>query len=178
MTIARIYTTQKSRKVCTCGKCGTEIPKGEKVLHFSVGFRGYEQHRCAKQECFPKPSERESSAVAAVYAVQEETDFSSLTSYDDITAAVEAVAEVCEEVASEYESNEMYEINYDLQERAEQIRSAGEELLSWDADIDEEPNEEDIETWGEHATFEDAHGAWVEEAQDAARGAVDGMDLP
>lgn len=178
MSIAKLEITQKSRKIWTCGKCRQEIPKGEKVIHYAVGFRGYPQHRCGKPQCFPKPSERESSLVSTVYAAQEDCNPGDLLDLDDIRAAVESVADACDEVADEYENNEMFEINPDLQERAEQVRSAGDELREWENDLPEEPDEDDEDSWGEEDNFEDAHAAWINEVSDAAQSAVDGMDLP
>lgn len=177
MSLARLNITEKSRKVWTCGNCGDTIPKGSKVIHFTVGYRGIEHHRCGKTECYPLPSERESSAVSSVYAAQEQADFSSASSLEDIEGELQAVADACEEVASEYESNEMYDINADLQERAETVREAGENLMSsWADGLEEEPQEEDFE--GKRAVYEDMHEGWLEQAREAAESAVNDMELP
>ena len=176
MSLARVYTTKKVRKDWTCGKCGAPIRKGiEGRISFAVGFRGFEQTRCLKPECYPLPSERESSAVASVYAAQEAADFSTAASLEDLEQMVQDVADACEEVASGDENNEMYEINEDLQERAETVRSAGEELANWADGLGDEPvpeSEEDSEG------YQEAHDAWLEEAREAAASAVNEMELP
>lgn len=177
MSVARIYPTTKSRKVWTCGSCGTVLPIGSPVLSFAVGFRGYDQKRCTKPECYPSLSQRESSAVATVYAAQENFDLGSCTSLDDLVNAVQDVADACDEVADEYESNEMIEVNQDLQERADTVRSAGEELEGWDADLDEEPTEDD-EDEDEGEDFDTRHEAWLDEARAVAQEAIDSMELP
>lgn len=158
MSLARLYHTKKSRKVWHCSKCGREIPVGSPVIGFAVGFRGFEMKRCGDNpKCYPRPSERESSAVATVYAALEGIDLEGCNTLEELREAVEEVASACHEVADEYEANEMYEINYDLQERADMIRSAGEELESWESGIEDD----DIET-----------------QRQAARDAIDGMELP
>lgn len=176
MSLARLYTTQKSRKVWTCSKCRTELPVGSKVISFAVGFRGREQRRCGdKPGCYPKPSERESSLVASIYAAQEELDLSACESTVDLESALEDVAGACDEVADEYESNEMYDVNADLQERAEAVRNAGDELRNWSPD-EEEPQEEDF--LGRESTYQKVHDEWLDEARASAQEAVNSMDLP
>jgi uncharacterized protein YukE len=176
MSLARIYTTKKSRKVWVCGKCHDEIPKGEKVLHFAVGFRGTDQHRCSKPGCFPKNSELESSLVSSIYAAQEDFDVSGCDSLGEIDSAVSEVSAVLDEVASEYEDSEMYEVNEDLQERAGTIRSAQDELENWESNLSEsEPEQEDGESDRE---FQNRYDDWLIDARDAAGAAVNNMDLP
>lgn len=208
MSLARIYHTKKSRKVWTCSKCQRQIPVGSPVLSFAVGFRGWEQRRCGDNPaCYPAPSERESSLVSAVYAAQEGVDLDSCQSLEDIENVLEEVASACDEVADEYEGNEMYDVNYDLQERAETVRSAGEELRSWTFDGEDEPEETDerfqdekCEACDGHGTtendeancdecggtgylgdrevFEDVHDEWLNEVRSAAQEAIDNMELP
>lgn len=179
MSLAKVYTTKKVRKDWRCEKCGAEIKKGEDGrVSYSVGFRGREVTRCTKTECFPKPSERESSAVASVYAAQEDVDFSSAETYDDIEQMIEDVAAAAEEVADEYESSEMFEINEDLQERADLLREAADTLRdSWADGLDDEPQGDDEDDEA-RAGFAEAHQAWLEEARSLADSAVNDMELP
>jgi len=198
MSIARVYTKGPVRKGgLNCGKCGDPIVKGQdRRRTFAVGFRGYEQTRCMKDACTPTRSELESSAVATIYGVIDDIDFSALGSREDLETARDDVVSACEEVADEYESNEMYEVNYDLQERAERIRSAGEELADWEPE-DEEPEEDECEGHeslaGEHMGetvycdgscngSEDLEGPewleWLANAQRSLEDAVNEMDLP
>lgn len=176
MSLARIYHVTKSRKAWTCGKCKTELPVGSPVLTFAVGFRGHDQRRCTQPGCYPLPSERESSAVASVYDAQERVDLSPCTSLDDLENAVQYVVEACNEVAEEYENSEMFDVNEDLQERADTLHSAADELESWSSSLEEEPTEDDDTEEG--GDFESAHEAWIEEARDAAQQAIDGVELP
>ena len=181
MSQARIYHTKVVRKDWTCGSCGAAIRKGiDGRISFAVGFRGREQTRCLKPECRPSRSTLESSAVAAVYDAMDSVDFSSCDSAEDFENAIEEIASACDEVADEYESNEMYEINYDLQERAETVRSAGDELRGWTPEGDEpeqddfldEDGEDDVEAW------EAAREQWLDEVRTSAQDAVDSMELP
>lgn len=182
MSLARIYTVKKSRKVWTCGKCHTELLVGSPVLSFAVGFRGQEQKRCTNPSCHPTLSERESSAVSSVYAAQEDVNLADCNSLEEIKDVVQQVIDACNEVADEYESSEMYDVNSDLQERADAVRSAGDELDSWDDGVDDEPTEDDSrdddKEGDETEDFESAHEAWLEEARDAAQQAIDDMELP
>jgi hypothetical protein len=176
MSLAKLHITNKSRKEWTCGKCREIIPVGSKVIRFTVGFRGRPQERCSKSECFPKPSDRESSAVSSVYFAQEEADPYECKTLDDLYACRDEVASAAEEVADEYESNEMFERNYDLQERAEILRGAADELSGWEPENDE-PTED---SWNpeEFKTFQHEWEAWLEEAQESLKAAIDEMDLP
>jgi hypothetical protein len=186
VSVARIYTAQKSRKVWTCGKCGRELPVGSTVLSFTVGFRGREQKRCDQPDCYPKASERESSRVADVYAAIEGVDFSSASSLKDIQSGVQEVIDALEEVGNEYESNEMYDINQDLQDRANTLIDAASELSDWESGLEDEPQESDYESQiGEELTeeesrdmYEDDHDAWIETAAQAAMDAIEGITLP
>lgn len=177
MSLARIYITKKVRKDWKCGKCGAAIKKGvDGRLSFAVGFRGFERTRCLKPECRPTRSELESSLVATVYDAQDSVDFATLESAEDFTNARDEIVSACEEVSSEYESNEMYDINYDLQERADQVRGAGDELASWEPENDEP--EEDVYDTDQYETFDEAHQAWVDETRESFESAVNDMDLP
>lgn len=184
MSLARIYTTKKVQKNWTCGKCGAAIVKGQDGrISFAVGFRGREQTRCTRPECRPTRSELESSAVSSVYAAQDDIDYMTLHTLEDLTGARDAVVDATREVASEYESNEMYDINEVLQERVEMLNSAAEELEGWEPE-DDEPSKDDYDEDDkddeddESLSFEDAHGDWLEAARESLREAIDGMELP
>ena len=105
--------------------------------------------------------------MADVYAAQEEVDLSTAGSLEDLTTTRDDVANATREVAGQYEDSEMFDKNYDLQERAEQLNSAADELEGWEPE-DEEPDEED----------EEAHEAWLETARESLQSAIDGMELP
>jgi hypothetical protein len=189
MSLARLYYTKKSRKPYTCTKCRETIPVGSPVVTFAVGFRGRDQRRHNTPDCAPTLSDRESSAVSAVYAAQESVDLDSCHTLSDLQDAVQEVVDACREVAEEYESNPMYDINYDLQERAETLNSAADDLESWADGLDDEPDEEiDCEDCGGEGcetcggtgkvAGEDAHEEWLDAARDAAQEAIDNIELP
>jgi hypothetical protein len=183
MSLAKVHHVQRVRKVWTCGKCGDEIKVGQPAVKFAVGFRGHTQVRCSKPACFPKPSERESSLVSSAYAAQEDADLDGAASLEDLEQIRDDVASAVREVASEYEYSEMFEKNYDLQERADMLNSAADDLEGW-APEDDEPQEDDADsdTWTiagtEYSDFDEAHEAWLSEARDSLNDAIDGMELP
>lgn len=165
MSVARVYI-QKARKAWSCNKCGKTIAVGEERRTWAVGFRGRKQNRC--MDCpAPLTSELESSAVADVYAAIEGVDFDSATCKDDLNEMISDITGAIDEVASDYESNEMFEKNYDLQERAEVLQSASSELFGWDDSLGDEPEEND-----------EGYDEWMDEARQAAKDAVDGLELP
>jgi len=180
MSLAKVNRIGRVRKSGRCEKCGLEINKGDPAVRFAVGFRGFTRTRCTKSECFPKPSERESSLVSGVYAAQEEVDLSTAGSLEDLTTARDDVVAATQEVAGEYEDSEMFERNEDLQERADTLNNAADELEQWEP-ADEEP-EEDAEEWTvgdtEYTDFEEAHTAWLEAARESLQAAIDEMELP
>lgn len=207
MSQARIYTTKKVQKDWVCGKCREPIRKGiDGRISFAVGFRGREQTRCTKPECRPTRSELESSAVGQIFDVIDGYDISTFTTADDFTEARDAIVEAINEVAGEYESNEMYEINYDLQERVSTLEGAASELESWEPeneqpDEDEEQDCDDCDGTGkvecEHDDEDESHEdecetcsgtgrvdaedsleAWLDETRESFESAVNDMELP
>lgn len=177
MSQAKVHRAAKARKVWTCGKCGATINVGEPVLSFSVGFRGREQRRCDKAECYPTRSERESSMVASVYDAVDNVDWSSAETEDGLKDLMCEVAEVMREVASEYENSGMFERSEDLQERADMLGSAADRLESWEPS-ENAPNPEDPETWAEYPSFEAAHESWILQARDEAQQTTDEAEIP
>lgn len=180
LSLAKINRIGKVRKPGTCEKCGDEIKVGDSAVKFAVGFRGRTRVRCTKSACFPKPSERESSLVSSVYAAQEEVDLSTTDSLDDLHQTRDDVATATREVAGEYEDSEMFEKNYDLQERADMLNSAADELEEWEP-AGEEPNADEGE-WTVDGTdydnYEEARTAWLEAARTSLQDAIDQMELP
>jgi hypothetical protein len=180
MSLAKVNRIGHVRKPGTCEKCGLEIKKGDPAVRFSVGFRGATRTRCTKSTCFPKPSERESSLVADVYAAQEEADVEGAESLDDLHEVRDAVAEAAREVAGQYEDHPMFESNYDFQERADMLNNAADELDQWEP-AEDEPNE-DEEEWTvdgtDYTDYEEARTAWLSTARSSLEAAIDQMELP
>lgn len=177
MSLAKVHRAAKARKVWTCGKCGTTINVGEPVLSYSVGFRGYEQRRCDKKECYPTRSERESSMVSSVYDAIDSADWSSANEVSDLQEMLGDIAGVMREVAGDYENSEMFERNPDLQERAEMLNSGADDLEGWEPQ-ESEPQEDNKDTWDGHSTFEDAHLAWFETVRAEAQQVADEAETP
>jgi hypothetical protein len=180
MSLAKVNQIKRVRKPGKCGKCGLEIRVGDPAVRFAVGFRGFTQTRCTKTECFPKPSERESSLVSSVYAAQEGVDLDGVGNLEDLEQIRDEVAEATREVAGEYEDSEMFDKNYDLQERADLLNCAADDLEGWEPGEDE-PTEDDGE-WNidgtDYDNFEEAHAAWLDAARESLQAAIDGMELP
>jgi hypothetical protein len=204
MSQARIYTTKKVQKDWVCGKCRTPIRKGvDGRISFAVGFRGYEQTRCTKPECRPTRSELESSAIASIYDAMDSIDYDSLQSLDDLTEARDSVVEAVNEVASEYEGNEMYDISEDLQERVSILEGASSELENWEPEGEAPEDEKDcdecdgtgqVESSIDHDVAPDVEceqcegtgkvendedlDEWLQEARESLQAAIDEMELP
>lgn len=176
MSLARVHTVTKSRKEFTCGKCGVTIPKGSKVHHFAVGFRGRTQHRCAEHP--PSRAERESSLVAPVWDALDtaEAGLSDCTTAEEFETLLRDAAEVFTEVAGEYEGSEMYDRNENLQERAEMLNNTASDLES--VSFEEEPAEDDSTNWNGHTQYEGAFQEWYEEQRQVAQDALDNVEVP
>lgn len=182
MSLARIYTTKTVRKDWVCGKCGKQIKKGvDGRLSFAVGFRGFERTRCLDTACYPTRAERESSALSSVYDAVDSVNFDGAETLDDLQSIRDDVAAAIREVAEEYESNEMYEVNYDLQERAETLNAAADDLEGWEPEEDE-PEEDDPDSWevdgNDTGDFEEAHNEWLDAAKQSLQDTINGLDLP
>lgn len=180
MSQARVYTTKGPvrKDGLKCGRCGDPIVKGKDQRRtFAVGFRGYEQTRCMKQECYPTRAELESSAVADVYAAIDGADLSSASSLEDLEAIRDEIAQAFNDVADEYDSNEMIEINYDLQERRDMLQNSASEIESW-APEDDEPTEEDEVSEEDERTFEERHEEWLDAARTSLDDLIGSVDIP
>jgi hypothetical protein len=191
MSVQKIERVKSSRKdQGKCSKCGTELPVGTGYLYWYPGFRSrYKIVRCLKDECFPRPSERETSKAATILSAQESfaDSIGELTSKDDIEAAVQEVADAVREVADEYqEALDQWENgNEQLQEKVDTYEGSASEIDGWSFDGDDEPRlcEEHDEVERGSAAVEDCgvcqqlEEEWIEEVRDAAREAVDNIEL-
>lgn len=181
MSQARVYTVPKSRKEFKCGVDGVVIPKGSRVHHYSVGFRGRQQHRCEAH--YPSREDLESSMVGPVYGAIDGARFADCEAIEDFEGVLQEVAEVITEVANEYEASEMYDRNEDLQERAGMLNDAAGELES--ITFDDEPDESDPITWdrfkddpNEPMPYEMVKERWLQAQADTAREGLDSLELP
>jgi hypothetical protein len=192
MSVARVETVKKSRKdQGKCGKCGTELPAGSAYLYFYVGFRSnYKQVRCLRAECFPRPSERESSLASSLLAAQESfhDQVATADSPEDIEALVQEVADAIDELKGEYETAlESWENgNEQLQEKVDHYEDQHSELSSWswdgntDYDLcsEHEGREDNVpeEEIQECGACQEKREEWLEECRDAAREVVDAVE--
>jgi len=192
MSVAKIETVKKSRKdQGKCSKCGVELPAGSGYLCWYPMFRSnYKIVRCLKAECFPAPSERESSKAATILAAQE--TFHNLIarqdSPEDIEAAVQEVADAAREVADEYqEALDQWENgNEQLQEKVDHYESQADEAdgWSWDGNTDydlcseHEGREDDVpeDEIQQCEACQEKREEWLEECRDAAREIVDSIE--
>lgn len=151
MSIAKIETTLKAQKdQGVCGHCGKPLPKGSAYRYFAH-FRGIKHVRCMQPTCTPKLSERESSKLATIYAAQESATAQlsglSLNStaselLEEVRNIVHAVADDVREVADEYRDSSTDEngnvFNTAMDERADVLEEAADELEGWEPATDEE----------------------------------------
>lgn len=176
MSQARVHRAEKARKEWTCGKCRTLVKVGEPVLSYSVGFRGREQRRCTKTSCYPTRAELESSLVSSAYDAIDSADFTSALTLEDLQAVMQDIAGGIREVAEEYEGSTMFDNNEDLQQRAELLNSAADEVEGWDPA--DEPEKDNPDEWDGNVTFEEAHASWLEASREDAQQVVDEVELP
>jgi RecJ-like exonuclease len=145
----------------------------------------------------------ESSAIASIYDAMDSIDYDSLQSLDDLTEARDSVVEAVNEVASEYEGNEMYDINEDLQERVSILEGASSELENWEPEGEAPEDEKDcdecdgtgqVESSIDHDVAPDVEceqcegtgkvendedlDEWLQEARESLQAAIDEMELP
>lgn len=133
----RVITATKNHagKARNCGRCGEPIIPGEKYRKWSFRYGGT-HFRCGRTSCNPRPSELTQSKLSTVYAAQEDAHdtIGAATTVEDITGAVEAVAEAAREVADEYqEADEAFGGTGATEhaERASEMEGFAEELESW-----------------------------------------------
>lgn len=192
MSTAKLNVVKKARQdQGQCERCGKPLPAGEGYLWFTVGFRSTWKHkRCLRSECYPRPSERESSKFASVMAAQESFDdeVGSLTTVDEIEAAVQAVADEVSELRDSYqEALDQWEYgNEALQEKYDHYDNVlyDVEGWSWDGAEDWDRCDEHWETDPEFdedgvpkcEACEQQREDWLEEVRDAARDVVGSIE--
>jgi hypothetical protein len=176
VSLAKIVTVRRAQKdQGKCETCDTPLPAGVGYKHYSVGFRGFKRRRCLSCPD-PKPSERESSKIAGVYAAQEAVDVGTITTVEDAQAVLQEFAEAVREVAQEYEdaADAMGEAGYEMQEKADVLNGAADDVENTDLSEYEADGDDDAEG--------DDDGGLTDEQLDALRDAVqtavDEIELP
>lgn len=170
--MARVHRINKSAKEHVCGRGGHVIPKGDPYLHAAPGYRGRTLYRCVAHPF--RPSELVSGAASEpMAAVEAFTDaagvgFDSIedltTAWDELKSAVEEYLSMREEGLEAWEyGNSMLE---ELRDTAQEALDEVEDFEAVEYGGEEEPDEEEPESWNEHDTFEEAHEAWEENVQE------------
>lgn len=194
MSLARVnYSVFAARKgkTLTCEGCRKPIEKGTRYAHFKVGFRSRYVHTY-HVGCPIKDSARESSRMAGIYSGTESAqDTISGLSYtigddpssfiDEIKSALESAGDDWRSVADEYReaadaSPTGLVFGEDLNEKADAIESAADEVGSWDPDEDEPEkcgNEDDEDHADDCADCESNIETW---AEDVKQSALDWLD--
>lgn len=188
--MARVHRVERSNKEHTCGR-GHVIPKGEPYLWAKPGFRRRTPIiRCVKHPF--RPSELTTSAASAPMAAVEAFEDAANAGFDsieDLQTAWDELGSALEEYAQERESAlEAWENgNSQLEEYAETANAALEEFQGHtieDYSGEDEPDEQDPDTWGDHDDYESAFDAWeeavrehVQEQTDEALSVAGSLDL-
>jgi hypothetical protein len=116
---------------------------GERYYTWSFRYGG------TRRNCHlhpPKPSELTQSKMGEVYSAVEgaEADLAEATTPEEITDAVQAVAEVARDVAAEYEeAAEHFGGEGENAERAYELEGWADDLESWGPDIDYDDDDDD-----------------------------------
>lgn len=147
-----------------CGKCGDEIKVGDPYIYWEPYFRSSAKSvRCTKSSCYPRPSERESSAMATILAAQEAAQ-DTIAQWDrenisDLEAARDDVVQAYEEVIEQYrEADESFggQGATEAAQRAEDLESEKDEWESLDFDEFDESEVEECDHEEEDPDEEDA----------------------
>jgi len=175
MSVAKVSYVKRSRKTYRCEKCRDELPVGSAYRWFVVGFRSSYSHiRCMKTSCAPRPSERESSQMSAVLAALEDAEDQlsvlewSESFNDELRGIAESVVEAINDVAGAYEEADQSfggGGNTDMAERADNLRSAADELDSFYPDGAPDPCSEHDELDTDCVDCTEAIDAYVDEAK-------------
>lgn len=180
MSVQKLEIVRKARKdQGRCGRCGKPLPAGSAYQYWYPGFRSTQKIvRC--MDCTPRPSERESSLASSLLAAQEsfEDNVDNLESVEDIEAAVQEVAEACQELATEYESalDGWENGNEQLQEKVDHYTDQSNEIDGWSwegadqPDLCEDHEDEDC------PACQEKREEWIEEVREAAREVVNSIE--
>lgn len=150
MAMARLYTSKfAARQGATlqCEQCREPIAKGETYIWYKVGFRSRFKHVRHTYHP-PKDSERESSLMAGVYSAREDGQANidalqwtgeAAAVVGDIESELESVAGGWRDVALQYSeaAEAMGGAGERMQETADSIDYAADEITGWSPDRDE-----------------------------------------
>lgn len=167
----RIHLVQKARKSPgDCGGCGKEIKAGEQYKWAQGRFTA-RKLRCG--QCAFKASDLTTSKMGAVYDAQDNArdEINSWTGEEteDLSSALQSLAEVVREVAEEYrESVEGIRGTFSESPKADELEEKADNLEGW-ADELENTQFEELEP---KATEEEKQD-WIDNQKSEAEGALD-----
>lgn len=206
--MARVHVSKFAGRKGATLMC--QSPKGQHPIAVGESYSWVKPRSAYRKmvRCLAHPfrlSETTTSKMAGVYAAQEtaQDDLTAMTgnpaSVEDISSVLETAADDIESVAEEYrEANEASPTGLvfgeDLNERADEISEAAQELRDWSADEDEPDYDqcEAIHEGDEEADGEDVFpargsdecescmeikGAWWDEQVDSAMSAVNDLSI-
>lgn len=174
----RVNIVNRARNPQTCGRCGSDIPKGS-PYRWAKSRYGPKMIRCMEYACRFRPTDLSGAKTARIDEAIEDAvqSLSDAVSYDDIKSVLESVAEVVREVSEEYrEANDAWaggQGRDDWQELQDACESFADELESWE--FSEETDEEEIrqsvrdeEDEPEQGETEDEYEERLKDLEDAA----------
>lgn len=148
----RVYTVKKARaskRTRTCRICSHVITPGETYRYFEPRY-GPPVMYCADHH--PRRSHMTSSSIGQVYDVQDDFDVSQCTTLEEISEALQAVADTAREVAEQYEESisnmpealqESSHVAEEMREKIEALESYADECESWESSSEPEEFDED-----------------------------------
>lgn len=153
MRVHYVKNARKAKKKRTC-RCGHVIQPGESYKWAEPRYGGM-KYWC--QDHSPKRSELTSSKLGPLYDAQDDFDVSEATSAEEISEALQSVADTAREVAEEYQEGidnmpeglQEGDVAQQSQEKIEALESYANELESWDPsdveEFDEDEAREEVE---------------------------------
>lgn len=150
MRVHYVQSARKAKKERSCRRCGHKIQPGES---YKWAEPRYGPILLWCKDHSPKRSELTSSKLGPLYDAQDDFDVSEMTSAEEISEALNSVAEVAREVAEEYQEGidnmpeglQEGDVAQQSQEKIEALESFADELESWEASDVEEFDEDEAE---------------------------------
>jgi len=166
----RVHYVQKARAAKSprkCRRCGHEVEVGEPYKHAEPRF-GPRLFWC--KDHTPKRSETSSSKLGPVWDAMDEFDPSGYESADELTSAVQSIADTAREIGEEYQEgiDNMPEglqeghVAEESREKVDALEAYADELEQWEAEEDELDEDADEDERDDH----DALASAREEASD------------
>jgi hypothetical protein len=164
--MARAIWVKSSRKDHQCGK-GHVIPKGDGYFHASPGYHGRTLYRCKAHPFRPSDltTSLRSEPMAAVESFEDAVQ-AGINSVDDLRAAWDELTEALQSYVDQRQEalNQWENGNSQLEELLDTAQNALDEAEGWEPEdfADDEPTEDDKDSWGEHDNYQDAWEEWDE----------------